>query len=151
MSYWCRIVGVARLLKDGTKKHLDHASELQTNKDNSFTLDLYVNMEFYGIYCLRCVLWRAAENTNVLCRNKNALVYEIRVQIIYQLVDEFSDSATFFASGVPLASSGMLESLFSTLRLVPAILESGVRGRDGDILKSGGGVIRVPDCIPAIG
>lgn len=71
--------------------------------------------------------------------------------MIYQLVDEFSDSATFFAGGVPLASSGMLKSLFSTLRLVPATLESGVGGRDGEILKSGGVVIRVPDCIPAIG
>lgn len=59
MSYWCRVVGVARLLKDGTKKHLDHASELQ-KKDNSLnfihSFDLYVNMEFYGIYCLRCVV-----------------------------------------------------------------------------------------------
>jgi hypothetical protein len=70
--------------------------------------------------------------------------------LIYQLVGKTSDSATFFAGGVPLASSGMLESLFSTLRFVPAILESGVGG-DDEILKSGGGVIRIPDCIPVIG
>ena len=74
----------------------------------------------------------------------------VHFRLIYQLVGKDSDSATFFAGGVPLASSGILESLFSTLRFVPAILESGVGG-DDEIFKSGGGVIRVPDCIPAIG